>query len=178
MNTCSIRKDVPGMTFLFAFYVILTSSFSTNPDNGSPASQALYNTIASLDSSLFASIYTNNSSKNSSFFTEDLEFYHDKKSFIKSRQAFIEMLENGFYGEQKELIVRRELVEGSMKVYPLNSNGIMYGAVQTGEHRFYGTYKNGKERLSGTAKFTHVWLNKEGKWKISRVISYNHRSAR
>ena len=178
MNTGSIRKDVPGVTFLFAFYVILTSSFSANPDNGSPASQALYNTIASLDSSLFTATYNGNSAKKAPFFTEDFEFYHDKKSIRKSRQAFLEMSENNFYGEQKGLLVRRELVEGSMRVYPLTSDGVTYGAVQTGEQRFYGSYRGAKERLSETAKFTHIWLIKDGKWKISRLISYDHRSVR
>ena len=178
MNTGATKKDLPGMTFLFAFYVILTSSFSANPDNGSPTSRALYDTIALLDSSLFATIYTCNPEKNSTFFTEDLEFYHDKGGFIKSRQAFMEMLEKNFCGDQKELRVRRELVEGSMRVYSLNGNGVAYGAVQTGEHRFYETYKGGKERLSGIAKFTHVWLNNSGGWKISRVISYDHQSAK
>jgi hypothetical protein len=30
----------------------------------------------------------------------------------------------------------------------------------------------------GEAKFIHVWQNKDGVWKITRVISYDHQAAK
>jgi len=171
------NKDLPGLTFLFAFYVILTSSFNANPDNMTPASQELLNTIARLDSTVFATLPEYNSAKSRTFFTDDLEVYNDTEGLLKSRNVFIEAPEKNFYKTQKENVIRRELVEGSMKVYPLKNNGAIYGAVQTGEQCFYELRKGKEERLTGTSKFTHIWLNKNGEWKISRMIIYNHHSA-
>jgi hypothetical protein len=66
---------------------------------------------------------------------------------------------------------RRELVEGTVEVYPLAG----YGAVELGVHRFYTTEKGQSERLTTTSRFVHVWQRKDRVWKISRVISYDHR---
>jgi hypothetical protein len=178
MNTGSAKREVPGISFLFAFYVILTSSFNANPDNSSPASTALYETIALQDSSVFATIYTCNPARNNAFLSEDFEFYHDKTGIITSKKEFMEVLEKNYCNGGSELRTRRELVEGSMRVYPLNNAGKAYGAVQTGEHRFYESTGSRNERLSGTAKFTHVWLHQNNEWKLSRVISYDHRSVK
>jgi len=65
---------------------------------------------------------------------------------------------------------RRELVAGSMKVYPLNN----YGAVETGEHRFYALAEGKSDQLTESAQFLHVWKNENGQWKLARVISYGH----
>lgn len=74
---------------------------------------------------------------------------------------------------KSEYRVRRELVAGSLEVYPINN----YGAVEIGVHRFYETGKGQKEKLVGIAKFVHIWQKKDGEWKISRVISYDHKPA-
>lgn len=66
--------------------------------------------------------------------------------------------------------IRRELVVGSMEVYPLKN----YGAVQIAVHRFYHRNKGQKEKLSGEYKFIHIWQFADGMWKIARIISYGH----
>jgi len=132
-------------------------------------SKQLNDQLAALDSTLFATVYTCNPEK-ARFFTEDLEFYHDKGGVTRTRKTFVENLERNFCGEQKPKL-RRELVKGSLKVYPLNN----YGAVQIGDHRFYLTETNQPERLSGIAKFVHVWQLKDGEWKLSRAFSFDHR---
>jgi len=124
-----------------------------------------------MDSTVFANVYTCNSSRNESFFTDDIEFYHDKGGVTKTRKTLIDQLRNNFCGEGKTRL-RRELIKNSMQVYPLSN----YGAVQLGDHRFYVT-ENGKETLSGVAKFIHVWKYENGEWKISRVFSYDHNAA-
>ena len=145
---------------LFRIYVNAQTSAHTNRD--------LYTELVYRDSVVFANVYTCNTAKNETFFTDDIEFYHDKGGVTKSRKTLVEQLRNNFCGEGKTKL-RRELVNGSMKVYPINK----YGAVQLGEHRFYIT-ENGKEALSGVAKFIHVWKYERGEWRISRVFSYNH----
>jgi len=145
---------------LFRIYVNAQTSAHTNRD--------LYTELVYRDSVVFANVYTCNTAKNETFFTDDIEFYHDKGGVTKSRKTLVEQLRNNFCGEGKTKL-RRELVNGSMKVYPINK----YGAVQLGEHRFYIT-ENGKEALSGVAKFIHVWKYERGEWRISRVFSYDH----
>ena len=114
-----------------------------------------------MDSLVFANVYTCNSEKNETFFTDDIEFYHDKGGLTRSRKTLVEELRNNFCGEGKTKL-RRELIKGSMQVFPIKN----YGAVQLGDHRFYVT-ENGKEVLSGVAKFIHVWKYENGKWRIS-----------
>lgn len=63
--------------------------------------------------------------------------------------------------------MRRLLVEGSLKVYPIQG----FGAVQTGVHRFV---EEGAS-TSTIAKFVHLWQNKNGKWILTRVLSFDHR---
>ena len=78
-------------------------------------------------------------------------------------QGFREMCARGSH-------IRRELVKGSLEVYPIKN----YGAIEIGIHRFFHTNKGQQEKPSGTYKFIHVWQKKDGQWKISRVISYGH----
>jgi hypothetical protein len=43
---------------------------------------------------------------------------------------------------------------------------------------FYIKEAGRDEFLDGHAKFTHVWLLKDGAWKMSRVLSYSHGPAK
>ncbi|PHN08077.1 nuclear transport factor 2 family protein [Flavilitoribacter nigricans] len=106
------------------------------------------------------------------FFTEDLEFYHDKGGLTRSRSDFIKSMETGLCANE-HYRMRREAVAGSVQVYPLNN----YGAIITGEHLFYVQEKDQAERLDGSAKFTHVWEYKDDTWRMSRVLSYDHQPA-
>src|SRR4030095_10261132 len=137
------------------------------------ASKQLYDQLAELDSILFATVYTCNPAKASSFFTEDLEFYHDKGGVTKTRKTFLEALERNFCGEQRQKL-RRELVKASLRVFPIKN----YGAVQIGDHRFFVTENGQPEKLTGIAKFVHLWQLKNGEWKISRVFSFDHKEIR
>lgn len=101
----------------------------------------------------------------------DLEFYHDKHGLTVSAEKVIQSMKTGACGNEN-LRLRREVVEGSVKIFPING----YGAVQTGEHRFYVTSNGKKERLDAEAKFTHIWHYKDKAWKMSRIISYDHQS--
>ena len=66
---------------------------------------------------------------------------------------------------------RREIVPGSLKVYPLNN----YGAVEVGEHRFYQLLPGQPEKLVEISLFTQVWKKEDSGWKLTRVLSYGHR---
>ena len=92
---------------------------------------------------------------------DDVEFYHDKTGLALGRQAVVEGMKNNICGK-----VTRELVPGTLEVYPIAK----YGAVEIGIHRFHHPHDHGV----GEAKFIHLWQNKEGTWKITRVISFDH----
>jgi hypothetical protein len=72
--------------------------------------------------------------------------------------------------QDKNGILRRELAKGSLEVYPISN----YGAVEIGVHNFYRTLTGQKEKLTAVAKFMNIWEEKNGHWKISRIISYAH----
>lgn len=105
--------------------------------------------------------------------SNDFEFYHDQAGSTLSKTAFIRGVREGIC--QLSYRPRRELVEGSQQVYLLEKNGVLYGAVQTGEHRFYAIEEGQPEKLTSTARFTHVWLLESGVWKLARGLSYDHR---
>ncbi len=156
------------------FFILLATIVTITKINAQPkqnvaekkdlATTELFNEIGKMDSLLFNAYNTHNLDLLKTFFTEDLEFYHDKDGLITYSQMI-----NGF----KNIIARndginRQLVKESLQVYPLGN----YGAIQIGEHRFCHI-ENGKNDC-GNFQFVHVWQKKDGQWKISRVISYGH----
>jgi hypothetical protein len=124
----------------------------------------LFKTLAALDAALFDSYNKCDLEKNRKFFAEDLEFYHDQGGLTVGVDTLTEQLKKNICGK-----TRRELVDGSLEVHPLKG----YGAVQIGVHRFFSPV-DAKEPV-GEAKFIHIWRYKQGEWKITRVISYDHR---
>ena len=134
--------------------------------NNSKGSKELYDTIAKMDSVLFDAFNRRDIDKLKILFSEDLEFYHDLGGVTSYEQNMINFKKT-FDGDRR---VRRELVKGSLEVYPINN----YGAVEIGSHRFYGTEKGQKEKLGSEAKFVQLWQKKDSVWKLTRVISYAH----
>lgn len=104
--------------------------------------------------------------------TDDLEFYHDQGGVMKGVPAFATAMRNNICGNPDNK-VRREAVAGTIRVYPMQDKGKVYGAVMSGEHQFYNTSK-GVETQGSRARFTHMLLLKGGAWKVSRVLSYDH----
>ena len=134
------------------------------PHQTTSGSPELYREIAQLDRVLFDAFNSQNLGQMKTLFAPDLEFYHDKDglaSYSKTMKDF----ERIFKQPNK---IRRELVEGSLEVYPIKN----YGAIQIGAHRFCHQ-ENGREDC-GVFKFVHIWQKKKGGWKLTRVISYNH----
>jgi hypothetical protein len=69
--------------------------------------------------------------------------------------------------------VTRELVPGTMQVYHMKG----YGAIEMGIHRFHHPGHEDTEGV-GEGRFVHLWQYKDGSWKITRVYSYDHHSAK
>ncbi|MCJ8288477.1 MAG: class A beta-lactamase-related serine hydrolase [Crocinitomicaceae bacterium] len=136
----------------------------------------LYKTIMSKDSLLFdVGFNTCDISQFEKLYSDDFEFFHDKDS-ISYKKQFIYNLKNGLCGSPGEYQSRRELVEGSTKIYPLFKDKKIYGAIQIGVHNFYETITGQNEKFASSADFTHVWLLENGDWKLNRSLSYNHKN--
>ena len=130
--------------------------------------EELTRAVTALDAQLFDAYNTCNLEKFSSLIAEDVEFYHDKGGLMVGGKALTEAIKNNICGK-----VTRELVVGSLEVYPING----YGAVEIGVHRFLHPWKQ-DHGVVGEAKFIHLWHYKDGAWKITRVISYDHDAAK
>jgi CubicO group peptidase (beta-lactamase class C family) len=136
----------------------------------------LYKTILSNDSLLFnIGFNTCDISQFENLLSEKFEFFHDKDS-ISRKPGFLYNLRNGLCKSPLTYQSRRELVIGSTEIYPLYTNKVLYGAVQTGNHKFYETLAGEKENYASSAKFTHVWLLENGIWKLNKSFSYDHQN--
>ena len=131
-----------------------------------PVSQQLYNEIAHMDSVMFNAFNEQNLENLQATFSEDLEFYHDKGGLGSYRQSMDNF--KTLFEKNKNTGLRREMVPGSLEVYPINN----YGAVEICAHRFCHK-ENGKDDC-GVFKNIMVWQKKDGQWKVTRVISYDH----
>ncbi|HEX4576218.1 MAG TPA: nuclear transport factor 2 family protein [Edaphobacter sp.] len=129
--------------------------------------KVLFDEISRQDTALFRAFNDRDLKTLQDFFTTDVEFYHDKEGRTGYEQN-IEAFRTHFASDDR---VRRELVPGTLEVYPITG----FGAVELGVHRFYTTEKGQPERVTATSRFVHLWQFKDGRWRIARVISYDHR---
>jgi len=156
---------LPKALLFLPLLSLFTVRGDAQPQQVAAAKDELFRTIASLDGEVFDAFNRCDLEKFGSFFTEELEFYHDQGGLTdRSRQSLVESVKNNICGK-----VYRVLVPESLEVYPMNG----YGAVEIGVHRFYHPGRDSTESV-GEAKFVHLWQNKDGAWKITRVISYDH----
>lgn len=137
--------------------------------------QKLQTTILEKDSLFWLAYNTCDTVGFSSFFANDVEFYHDKGGLTKGAAALTASFKKNLCGDGFRL--KREAIPGTVKVYPLANANVVYGAVISGEHVFY-IVENGKARLDGQARFTHTWILKDNQWKMFRVLSYDHGPAK
>lgn len=125
------------------------------------ASGPLHAELARMDSLVFEAAFVScDAARFRSLFTEDAEFYHDKVAPAYGKDVWT------LKGCPKDDGVRRELVPGSLRVYPIAE----FGAIQMGEHRFI---EHGADTRT-IAKFVHLWSDRSGAWQIARVLSFDH----
>lgn len=175
-------KINPSFFPLKAILIALLLQFNFGFSQEKPNSE-LYKTIMSKDSLLFDIGFNKcDISQFENLFTADLEFYHDK-SGVSDKPLFLTNMKKGLCGSVGTHQYRRYLVPNTTEVYPLYNKGVLYGAMQMGIHQFYEksaekneSLANAKEHFGSTARFTHVWLLKEGVWKLARCFSYDHQT--
>jgi ketosteroid isomerase-like protein len=129
--------------------------------------QELDRAVTALDAALFDAYNRCDLDKFASFFVDDVEFYHDQGGVTLGKAALTDSVKKNICGK-----VTRELVPGSLKAYPMKG----YGALELGVHRFHHPGHEDTEGV-GEGQFVHLWQYKDGAWKITRVISYDHHAA-
>jgi hypothetical protein len=130
-------------------------------------------TILHLDSAFWNAYNNCDTAHFKDFFTDDVEFYHDKGGVTYDAKTLIDALNKNICGRVDSRL-RREAIAGTVKVYPMQNGEEIYGAIISGEHNFYITDKGKSEYHSGVANFAQLWLLNKGVWKMARVLSYNH----
>jgi hypothetical protein len=156
--------DRIAVTVFAATITIFGGSAATAPEH-----ESLYDTVAALDTAVFDAF--NHCSepgqldKHASYFAADVEFYHDNGGVTWTREDMIADVRKNVCGK-----FRRELVANSLKVYPIKD----FGAIAQGSHRFC-QFSSGA--CEGLADFTIIWREQNGKWEITRALSYGHRPA-
>ena len=144
---------------------VLIGHLNAQPRPATGAADPLYQKIVALDTAAFDAYNTCDLKTFASYFAEDVEFYHDQSGLTLGRQGVMDATQKNICGK-----VRRELVPGSLEAYPLKG----YGAVQTGSHRFCELKLTRCPESHVPAKFVHVWQEKDGVWKMTRVLSFDH----
>lgn len=133
-------------------------------------SAGLFKTIHDMDSQLFDAFNKCASpselTRHAGFFSPDTEFYHDNGGVTWNREAMIANTKKNACGNYT-----RELVEGTFRVSPIRG----YGAISTGVHRFCQTTTG---KCEGEADFVMVWRNTDGKWVVTRTLSFGHREVK
>ena len=147
---------------------IALSSFAVQASDGQDA-DPLFETIFALDAEVFAAFNACSDpaqlDKHAGFFAPDVEFYHDTGGVTWTRDAMIANTRQYVCGN-----FRRELIPSTLEVFPVKD----FGAIARGSHRFC-QFASGE--CEGLADFTIVWRLQDGRWTITRVLSYGHRAS-
>jgi hypothetical protein len=138
---------------------------------GSKTDSPTYIEVKELDRKLFQAYNACDLVTLSDLVDENLEFYHDRGGLSVGRAEFLTAIKNNICHK-----VRRELVTTTLEVYPLAN----YGAIELGEHTFCNMAETPvcKDATNGIGKFFMLWQKQGDRYRLTRVISYDHLSDR
>ena len=150
---------------LFLILVLISCDTKTEKNNNSiadytPVDKELFDEIVAMDKTFFDAYNACDLETQASIYSDSIEFFHDKGGLMTSKAEIIEGTKRNICGK-----VTRELIEGSIEVYPIHN----YGAVEIGYHKFFNNEEPDAE--STPSKFIAMWHNNNGSWKMSKVIS-------
>lgn len=151
---------------IFKFIITITLSFCSLIESNNtvttykPINKDLLKEITAMDKLFFDAYNTCDLEKQKKIYSNAIEFFHDKAGLETSREKILASTKKYICGK-----VTRELVKGSIEVYPIDT----YGAVEIGYHKFY----NNKEpdAISKASKFIIMWKKEKEQWHITKVIS-------
>ena len=154
--------------------VVVTAAVLVALAGAIPEGPALQESIAARDAEFFDLVFEGCDPKRlATMLTDDFEMYHDKGGLVATAAApFVEQYTKTCEERAKPDAwrSRRELVPGTMKVWPVPG----FGAIEDGEHVFYERKGDGPEKKVGRARFTQAWKWTPEGWRLARVFSYDH----
>jgi hypothetical protein len=150
---------------LAAFLLLLCGVLPAQSSPASKRADPLFETVSRLDTQLFDAYNHCDLPTFRALLADDIEFYHDVTGLMIGADNVTNAVRNNICNK-----LTRQLVPGTLEVYPIKD----FGAVEIGAHRFYHP---GDPNNIGEAKFIHIWQNKNGTWKITRVLSIDHHAA-
>ena len=157
----------PSLTRILLICLLIFSLFvqgRAQTDLSKTGKEQLYQAIRLQDSLLFVAFNTKDLNRMKQFFTADLEVFQDNvgvRNYKETIHAFGELF-------QKDYVLTRRLVAGTLEVYPIKD----FGAIETGSHEFCHA-ENGKQECA-VFKFTHIWQQTDSGWQIKRLVTYDH----
>ena len=125
--------------------------------------------ITALDTQLFDAYNHCDLAKFASLLDENVEFYHDQGGVTLGREKLTESIKNNICTGD----IQRVLVPGTLKIYYMKG----YGAIEMGVHRFLHP-KTEAVNGTGEGSFVNLWQYKDGAWKLTRALSYDHHAAK
>jgi hypothetical protein len=123
--------------------------------------------ITALDAKLFDAYNHCDLATFRSLVADDVEFYHDLGGLTLGGDKLTESVKNNICTGDTQ----RVLVPGTLRIYYMKG----YGAIEMGVHRFLHP-KTEAVNGTGEGSFMHLWRYKDGAWKVTRVLSYDHHS--
>lgn len=156
-------------TRIVAVGILATGLQAVAGDTPTRSADELTRVVSALDTAVFDAFNRCSDPKqlaiHAGYFAEDVEFYHDNGGVTWNREDMLGRTRQFACGKYT-----RELVDGTLQVYPVKD----FGAIAQGVHRFCET---GSERCDGLADFVMVWREHGSEWELTRVLSYGHRAA-
>ena len=152
-----------NMRMLLAGLMLL--SLTAAPRGQAGPDLKLREVLIAQDRAMFDAFNRRDLERIMSLFDPTLEFFHDKdglQDHAQVRKALASLFAN-------PAAPRRELIADSIRVFPIPN----YGALMVGQHRFCHDERG--TPVCGAFEFSHVWQLKDGGWKVTRVLSYDHR---
>jgi len=123
--------------------------------------------ITALDTQLFDAYNHCELNKFDRLLADDVEFYHDQGGVTLGHEKLTESIKNNICTGDTQ----RVLVPGTLKIYYMKG----YGAIEMGVHRFLHP-KTQAVNGTGEASFVNLRRYKDGAWKLTRALSYDHHS--
>lgn len=168
-----MKGILPGIRILVVAIGLAAFSVRTQPQDVPPlekiqSQEELDKAITALDTALFDAFNHCDLKKLAGLLDENIEFYHDQAGVTLGRQNFTESVKNNICTGDTQ----RVLVPGTLKIYHMQG----YGAIEMGVHRFLHP-KTEAVNGTGEASFVHLWQYKDGAWKLTRALSYDHHGA-
>ncbi|MBV7532876.1 nuclear transport factor 2 family protein [Chitinophaga sp. sic0106] len=155
------------ITFLLVLFASISSAAQLPGKYVTPV-------VLRLDSLFWQAYNTCDIERFRGLLADDVEFYHDKGGSLTGMDPLANSIKQNLCSNRDKYKLRREAIPATVKVFLLENNHEVYGALITGMHIFYVTEGAKPEYADGKARFEMLWLLKDGQWKVSRVFSYDH----